>query len=545
MKTNIILAGILACTVAFSSCEDILDVDQHGAVSSDSFYSNDQECIEGLSALYKYLETGWPVNDGHFGMAISDDCYVGGGNRGSGATWEQINEITYEANNENIKTLFQTYYNTIYRANLLIDHCTAGTKVQDRIVAEAKTIRAFTYLRLTCYFSDVPLIIHEITDGNYTRPVSSRAEIFAQIEADLKEAIESNALLEKASVNDKVVNVTKQTAQALLGKALVFESTFLGTDRWADARKALDAVISSGKYALVDVNHYQDMFHNDGRFSTESLFETNRLLDAQNIVTVYMTYRQGFRANNVNQQQLKAAVAAGKANNSWSQGFFNSTLDLYHAFVELEGENGVRLNQTLTTYKQMTQIPLCLDAKKYFYGTEGVMMTKLAARDNERIANHKYGQDIVFLRYADVLLLAAEAYLPAHGGNQETCDKYLNMVKQRAGELSTPGNYTLTDIQKERRVELCFEGSRFIDLVRWNIIADVYKDKGKRIPTIYGLYDQSDNTGNPLYENVEGYNVNYYVNASHTGWNNRYSVLPIPQDEVDVNTQIEQNPLWK
>ena len=535
----------MACMAAFTACEDQLDVDQHGAVSSEAFYSNDQECLEGLSALYKYLETGWPVNDGHLGMAISDDCYAGGGSRGNDGSWEQLNELTFEANNAYVKNVFQTYYNTIYRANMLIDHCTEGTTLQNRIVNEAKVVRAFTYLRLASYYGDAPLILHEVTDGNYQFPASPRADLFAQIEQDLEEAIASGTLLEKKAVTDQVVNVTKQTAQALLGKAYVYESTFLGTDRWADARQALEAVINSGKYALVDVAHYQDMFHNSGRFSTESLFETNRILDAQNLVRVYMTYRQGFRVNNVDQTQLKAAAAAGLIDNTYSQGYFNATIDLYNTFVELEGEDGARLHQVLMPYKDMVQMPLCLGKQKAFYGTEGIMMTKLAARDSERIANHMYGQDIVFLRYADVLLLAAGANLPAHGGSQAKCDDYMNQVKQRAGEKSMPGNYTLADIQKERRVELCFEGSRYFDLVRWGIIADVYKDKGKRVPSTYGLWDQSDNTGNELHENVQGYNVGYYVNTSHRGWMERYKVLPIPQDELNVNPMIEQNALWK
>ena len=544
MKNMIILAGIACAIVTFTACEDQLDVVQHGAVSSEAFYSNDQECLEGLSALYKDLELSWPVNDGHLGMAISDDCYAGGSSRTSDG-WELINELNYEANNAYVLNAFQTYYNTVYRANMLINHCTGGTALQNRIVNEAKVIRAFTYLRIACYFGDAPLILNEVTDGKYQFPASTRAEIFAQIEQDLEEAIASGTLLEKTSVNDQVVNVTKHTAQALLGKAYVYESTYLGTDRWANARQNLEAVISSGEYALVDVAHYQDMFHNDGRFSTESLFETNRILDAQNLVRVYMTYRQGFRVNNVDQTQLKAAAAAGLINNTYSQGYFNATIDLYNTFVELEGENGARLHQVLMTYKDMVQMPLCLGKQKYFYGTEGIMMTKLAARDNERIANHMYGQDIVFLRYADVLLLAAEANLPAHGGSQAKCDDYMNQVKQRAGELSMPGNYTLADIQKERRVELCFEGSRYFDLVRWNIIAEVYKDKGKRIPTVYGLWDQSDNTGNELHENVQGYNVGYFENTSHRGWQERYKVLPIPQEELNVNPLIEQNALWK
>ena len=551
MKRYIFIAALAAGVMSFSSCQDELDVEQHGAVSANSFYSNDAECLEGLAALYTTFNSqtsdynNWYTGEQHFGFAISDDCYAGGGARGNDSGWEEINELRYTASNAKIANLFKIYYTTIYRANLLVSHVQGSTPTQQRIIAEAKTIRAFCYLKLTSHFGSVPLIVEEITDGKYAKPVASPSEIYAQIEQDLTEAINSGAMLEKSSVNDKMVNVTKQTAQGLLGKAYVYESTFTGANKWSDARTALEAVINSGKYALV-TNDFDDQFHKAGEFSTESMFENNRVFDANNLSYIYSVQRLGWRTEMFNIAELDAAQSSGAITcSNESYGFFNPSQELYEAFVEMEGEDGWRLNETLKTYKQLVQIPLRIQEGKTVYGNAGYFCTKVPSRAEERVVVHKIAQNIVFFRYADVLLLAAEAELPANGGNQAKCDEYLNQIKSRAREDASKmrGNYTLTDVQKERRLELCFEGSRFPDLVRWGIIADAYKDKGKRIPSLHGLYDHSDNN-NTLEQNVNGYNISYTETASQ-GFQPKFAQLPLPQGEIDVNEFVEQAELWK
>jgi hypothetical protein len=151
---------------------------------------------------------------------------------------------------------------------------------------------------------------------------------------------------------------------------------------------------------------------------------------------------------------------------------------------------------------------------------------------------------MVLFRYAEVLLLAAEAELPVHGGSQEKVDSYLNMIKTRAGILNQPGNYTLEDIQKEKRLELCYEFTRFPDLVRWGIAEQTLSVKGKEIPSLYGLYDGSDNT-NAKYSDSYGYNVSWY-NTGGSGFQSpKHKFLPIPQEELNVNPLIIQHPEWQ
>ena len=153
MKRYIFIAALAAGVMSFSSCQDELDVEQHGAVSANSFYSNDAECLEGLAALYTTFNSqtsdynNWYTGEQHFGFAISDDCYTGGGARGNDSGWEEINELRYTDSNAKIANLFKIYYTTIYRANLLVSHVQGSTPTQQRIIAEEAARRLITEVK--------------------------------------------------------------------------------------------------------------------------------------------------------------------------------------------------------------------------------------------------------------------------------------------------------------------------------------------------------------------------------------------------------------
>lgn len=348
--------------------------------------------------------------------------------------------------------------------------------------------------------------------------------------------------MEKQSKDDKVVNVTKQLAQALLGKAYIYESTFLNTDKWAQARTALSEVINSGKYDLFR-GKYNDQFHIQSPYTCESMFEINMVPDGQNFYTYMMTQRLGWRTEMFKKSQLDATNASGLTETATeSYGFYSPSRELYKAFVEAEGEDGYRLNQVIITYKQLNAMPLQIDNGKVVYGNAGYFPLKFMPRMSERLKTNCYAMNLVLFRYAEALLLAAEAELPAHGGSQAKVDQYMNLIRERAQIANRPGQYTLSDIIKEKRLELCGEGSRFPDVVRWGIAAEVFKDTGKRIPRLYGLADGSDNT-NPSYENVDGYNIEW-ITTGGNGWQSKYVSLPIPQGELNVNKVITQHEGW-
>ncbi len=544
MKNNFIkIMSIVLLFIGLSSCEDQLDIAQHGVREVDNFYKTDDQCLEGLAGIYYLIETSWVNDDLFVTCSLSDDVYPGGGARGNDVNLEEMNEFRHNANNGRVSSLFKLYYSTIYRCNILIDRTdeTTASDIQKRCIAEAKVLRAFTYLRLASYYGEVPLIVEELTE-DFARPSSTLSEIYAQIELDLTDAIESDALLEKDNVDSKLVNVSKQFAQAILGKAYIYESTFLNIDKWAEARQVLDEVISSQKYALYE-GEYLDQFHYDGRYSTESMFETNRLSDPQNIAIVYYHGRMGWRKDRFKSDQLLATQNAGLTECATeAYGFLNPTRELYNAFVEMEGEDGYRLNQVMISYKQLNEMPLQIADGNSVYGNAGYFQKKIMPQASERLALFLYKMNLVLFRYSEVLLLAAEAELPIHGGSQAKVDEYMNLVKTRAGISNIPGNYTLEDVQKEKRLELCYEFTRYPDLVRWGIAQQTFADKGKQVPSLYGLADGSDNA-NQQFSNTDGYNISWYETGGD-GFQEKHRFLPIPQEELNVNSEISQHEGW-
>ena len=133
-----------------------------------------------------------------------------------------------------------------------------------------------------------------------------------------------------------------------------------------------------------------------------------------------------------------------------------------------------------------------------------------------------------WMRYAEVLLLASEANLMA--GNQDKADEYLNQVRERA-QLAPKSGITLEDIQIEKRLELCGEGTRFQDMIRWGIAEERMKDQGKNYPML-------DSNGSVTY-------VETGADPSSYGFKSKHNLLPYPGVEIRLNSNITQNPGWE
>jgi SusD family. len=130
------------------------------------------------------------------------------------------------------------------------------------------------------------------------------------------------------------------------------------------------------------------------------------------------------------------------------------------------------------------------------------------------------------MRYAEVLLLAAEANLNA--GNQQLADNDLNEVRTRA-KVATKTGITLDDIINEKRLELCFECTRYQDLIRWGLGEKFMGTQGLNCPLL-------DSNGNVTYKN--------YNSEGKYGFKERNKLLPFPSTEVTLNANIVQNTGW-
>ena len=218
---------------------------------------------------------------------------------------------------------------------------------------------------------------------------------------------------------------------------------------------------------------------------------------------------------------------AGLAGLGW--GFLSPQKNLYDDFVAVEGENGYRLNATMKTWEQMVDMGINVKEGNTIIN-EGYFMwkTRITA-EQVPAAGSNFVDDAnrQWMRYAEVLLCAAEAHFEA--GNQGKADEYMNMIRTRA-QAPTKSGYTQDEIRREKRIELCHEGTRFQDLLRWGIAEERMKDQGAYCPL--------------LNHNGQIENKVYNTDPAKFGFKPKHNLLPYPGTEIRLNPNIVQNPGW-
>lgn len=514
MKLRYILAGaVTAAAMLFASCSEKLDIPQHSVSDVNSYYQTDAEAEEAIIACYDMVRTLENSTNGlqFVKTHLSDDVWSGGGSHYDG-TYYMLADYTFSADYGSISSMYQRLYQLVYRANIIIERVTGESAVMKRAVAEAKVLRAYAYFNLTVLWGTPPLVDHQLTEDEYMQGNSTKEALWAFIEKDLNEAISSGDLTQKANVNDKTYRVTKQYAQALLGKSLVFQK------KYADAAKVLKEVINSGLYALNP--DLSNIYTPLGAMSTESVFEINCLNDRN------VSANSNFKWTFMGLRGEKYSYTDATVFASSTFGFQNPRKDLYDAFVAVEGVDGYRLNNTILNWDRMTNE----------FGTKPI----LEITDNEGYWNYKqrilksiwagyfYANNERIMRYTEVLLLAAEACLNSNDAASAT--KYINEIRTRAKAPLISGTVTMDDIKTESRLELCFEGQRFENLVRWGDAPAALGKNGEKNPAL-----QPD--GSVKWTS--------YNKAGECGFETgKHELLPFPSDEMTVNPNMKQNPGW-
>lgn len=509
----IFIALILLVGGLFCSCESELDIAEHGVISIDSFYQTDDDADEAITVCYDaikdvYSSMYWVKT------LLSDECYS------AGESWStagyKFSTYTFDSDYSYLESLFENLYILIYDANLVIENVAGGTDIQDRDIAEAYVFRALAYIDLISLWGTPPYVDHCLSSSEYAQPNGDQEALWALVESDLTTAINSGALSQKSSVNDWTYRITKQYAQALLGKAYVYQ------EKWSSALSVLQEVINSGLYELeADMS---DLLTTKGECSTESLFESNYVYDANNMwdmgsmVWVYMHWRS---------DMLTFTNENLYNHNGW--GFFNPTEESYNAFVEVEGENGYRKSHSLKSYAQMQELGVSLSSTiTYMPDNAGYFNWKFRVYADDTIDYYYLHcpNNLRWMRYSEVLLLAAEAALET--GNTSTATTYIDIVRTRA-QLASCGTATMDILKKEKQCELFMECVRYQDMIRWGDAASILASKGKARPALYidGTVDWSLQT-----------------NSSAGFQTGKHELLPFPATEMNVNPNITQNPGW-
>lgn len=512
MKFKYILTTFAAAgALMLTSCEGMLDIPQHSVSPVEGYYDTDAGAEEGITAVYgmmRSLENGMCAFS-QFKDFLSDDVWTGGGSHYDG-TFYMLNDYTFGTEYGTLRTVYGNLYNMIYAANVVIENVTGDSDVMRRAVAEAKVFRAYAYFQLVTLWGPAPLVDHTLSEDEYMQGNSTVEKLWQFIETDLTDAINSGALTEKTNLNDKTARITKQFAQAMLGKSYLFQEKF------QDAAQVLDEVIDSGLYDLnPDLSNQGTP---DGPLSYESLFEINSLQDNTQSSNNNMRWTfMGLRGEKYSYTDENIFASS-------TFGYMNPRKELYDDFVAVEGEDGYRLNQTIKTREQMAQ--WCTNIME-ITDNEGYWCYKYRIL-SQYWAGYFYANNIRVMKFNEVLLLAAEAHVR---GNYEA-DKaveYFNRIRTRA-QAPTVSSVTFEDIKRELRLETCFDGCRYQNLIRWGDAATELAHNGEQNPA---LQPDGTVTWQRYNDNTEcGFKVG------------KHELLPFPATEMNVNPNMTQNPGW-
>jgi hypothetical protein len=536
---------LLITTGLFTSCENDLDIPQQGVQGIDDYYKTDEQAMSALADLYTQWRNTYSGFIGNLDN-LADDNYAGWDNMGDNAgAAHSFFSFTFDATRTT--SLYINPAGMIRRANTILIRVAPDSPVKKRIHAECYVIRAWAYSYMVQLFGGVPLFESEIGNENAAASRASADEIWALVNKDFETAISSGDLPSKSSVDDRenILRITKEAAQAWYGKALLWQG------KWSDAATLLKAVINSGKYRLLGdnqlLNHKGEpdfgyVVRAKNNLSTEGLFEFNSKKDQNGNAggAAYGSVGACWRFDKLtyNGGMFNYAPEIDMVGNGWG-GTAGVLTSLVKEFESVEGPNGFRYKGSIMSWDDFQAIGIGITG--VYYATDGYWDFKnriLRSEAGSWMVGSGYEVFGLFnawkpMRYAEVLLNAAETCLRSNDAGSALT--YINEVRERA-RLAPLTSVTLTDLKREKRLELYREGNRYIDLVRWEVLNDA---DGITASNMLGEQGHYISTFDGVTVNTQAYVLTQY------GWKKgKHELLPIPESELNANRNIVQNPGW-
>lgn len=512
MKKNIskVLLVALICTVSLIYCKKQLDLTDENRPTTESYFKTAVELQAGVNSAYSGMRAAGLVGREWYFLhdTRSDEVNAGGGQLE--APRRQLLEQPTPATSNSVMTdVWRSCYIMINRVNTVIVKAPTvndDVALRNRVVGEAKFLRAWAYFELVSQWGSVPLYTEPVsTPTGFTGKATTDA-LYSQIITDLTDAVAALPASYDAANQGRA---TKGAANALLGKVHMQKGDY------ASAKTALLAVVNSNLYSLVP--NYLDNFLNETEFNAESVFEV-AFFDKGDANFNWGGYSTGDGANVPistvrNQEYCPVAWRNLIPSDYYLNAFENTatgaakTDPRYKFSVYESGDLIGGGTEVLTDADQngnsstVNGVTKKVSWRKYM----------LIYSDTKTQAGfHPGGINQRVIRYADVLLLLAECEIET-GGTPAAARAYLNQVRARADVAMPPypttqypasnKNEVLQAIMHERLVELGCEEVRNIDLIRW-------KKKGY-IPSL-----APDNKPGQVLE------------------------LPIPQAELDANPSL-------
>jgi starch-binding outer membrane protein, SusD/RagB family len=501
MMKKITAIAIVALGLFQSSCsEDFLNQTDPTKVGVGVFYQNETQVKQALNGVYGTLQaiTNQAYLIGEF-QTDNTTVDLNPSDRGGAGGWEAFEFSTVNGGNGEIATLWNTYYAALYNLNLTLEKLSSATiddAPKKEIEGQLKFIRGYMYFNLVQIFGDVVIVTKTLAtpDPAFDLVRSPQADVWAQVEKDLKEAV--TLLPAKYTAAADKGRATKGAALGLLGK------TYLTQKKYAEAVTALKEVTTLG-YAL-NAN-YADNFDPSPakKNGVESLFEIQ--YQGDNDLGEQSSFEYVFAP-----RVSKGAVTGYAAGSNGGRNAPTNDIIAAYEIGDLRKDISLKTNFTLDgVVYPVTYVT------KYNYPHTIVQRTNT---------------NWPVLRYADVLLMLAEAINEQSGPTAEAFG-YLNQIRKRAGLADLAGLDKAafrTAVLKDRRLELAFENHRWYDLKRtmtpteWAAFMNAHGAKERANPTIA--------RGNVPFNSTD------YV------FNDFEYFLPLPAPQILINPKLKQNP---
>lgn len=531
---------------SFISCDDYLNTEPINKVSIKQYYTDEQGLTEALAGVYDPLGSdelyGRNVFIGY--NACTDEGYLARTTQTNDLQQLCVNNIN--PTNVEVTNLWAACYTGVNRANDLIANINLPAMDEtkrDVILGEALFLRGYYNFLLVSNFGDIPMKLTPTTSPNdvYT-PATPAKDVYDQILKDMTAAEAKVAISSSYGYSSRV---SKTVVEGILARVCLQMAGFPINDtaKYADALAWSKKVKDSGEHALNTTfdsslnvttgtvkftnSAYSQIFINEAKDIydvKEAMWEIDFKGDRTDgyVETGRLGVSNGITMTGVN---FTATIG-------YSYGFIRGTARLYKAYKT----GDLRRDWVLTpfTYNNTTGIKSPITTTTG-YGRDCAKWRREYEPGTNK--NKNYGNtNFPVLRYADVLLMLAEAENQVNGPSASAYEA-VNQVRRRGYGLpintpsvvaDLPAGLSKTDfqlaIENERMLELCFEGTRHSDLIRWGKYVSTMNSVGNEIAT---------NGGNQAYGGLGGKNVTA-----------RNVIYPIPSLELAINNELKQNQLW-
>lgn len=498
-----------------------LEPKPYSVVTSEVFWSDPAQAANAVAPVYDALN-GFANGENMrlsnaSGGQIADIRDFGGG-----GYLQTMWKHTWNSSDGSINQMWNTFYKGVTASNFILSQLEG---LSDRpsnyykIVAQLKVMRAFFLYHAMDNFGNIPLDTLYGADPN-TIKTNPRLEVFNFLEREL---INNAPILDNKS-DTNYGRANKQVAYTLLAQLYTNAQVYTGTARWADAISACDKVIGSGLYTL-SPNYFDNFSFDNNLHKDENILVAPKDRVLNNFPGMMETI------------QDNGGPAVGITGSPWNG--FCATADIYNKYESSDKRirqwlvgtqreaNGTRTidddynpgadiaagSGTLSYNLNVISFDASLYPNNDAFQFAGARNVKYYPEQNGRCDGTNMGNDLVMMRYADVLLMKVEAELRLNGSVASI--GLLNQVRERAygnasHNITSP---TLNDIYDERTREFMWEGYSRRDGIRFEVASSTPYFSAARVPE-------------KLADNPDG----------HT------RIFPIPAVQIASNANLSQNP---